>query len=108
MNGILVAALLGSSIAQARATPEPALSPDRMTAIRHLARQECGACHGLTFRGGLGSPLTPEALAGKPDESLVATMLSGRPGTPMPSWRPFLSEEEAKWLVYWLRQGALP
>ncbi len=102
------AALLLCCGSAAFAGAPPAPQPERMAVIRHLARQDCGACHGLTFHGGLGSPLTPEALKDKPDESLAAVILNGRPGTPMPPWRPFLTEEEAKWLVYWLKQGAPP
>ncbi len=78
----------------------------RATAIRHLVRQDCGSCHGLTFKGGLGNPLTAEALAGRPDEALLATILNGRPGTAMPPWRSFLTEEEAKWVIKWLKDGA--
>jgi len=35
----------------------------------------------------------------KPAASLVATIVSGRPGTAMPPWRRFVSEAEAQWLV---------
>lgn len=71
----------------------------------HLVRQDCGACHGLTLGGGLGPPLTPSALADKPAESLVATVIHGRRGTPMPPFAPFLSEGEARWIVDHLKTG---
>lgn len=61
--------------------------------------QDCGSCHGLRLTGGLGPALTPEALRGKPRESLVATVLMGRPQTPMPPWAGLLSEDDAGWLV---------
>ncbi|WP_018151792.1 c-type cytochrome [Leeia oryzae] len=77
--------------------------PARQQALLHLLHQDCGACHGLTLKGGLGSPLTPQALSGKPMENLVATIMNGRPGTPMPPWKPFMSEAEAEWLVQWLQ-----
>ena len=95
-------ALLATSLCQqaAAAPAEP-----RAGALLQLLHNDCGACHGLSLKGGLGSPLTPQALAGKPVDSLVATILNGRPGTPMPPWRPFLSEEEAQWLVQLLQQG---
>lgn len=83
----------------------PAPTPERQQAIVHLVRQDCGACHGMTLQGGLGPPLTPEALAEKPTESLVATIRQGRPGTPMPPFAPFLSEDEARWTVEWLKKG---
>lgn len=83
-------------------------TPARAAELRHLLRQDCGACHGMTLQGGLGSPLTAAALAGKPEDSLLATLLDGRPGTAMPPWRPFLSEDEARWLIRQLQQGVAP
>lgn len=80
-------------------------SPARQQELRHLLREDCGACHGLTLKGGLGLPLTPEALRDKDDDGLRVTILQGRPGTPMPPWRPFLSEDEARWLVSQLKRG---
>ena len=83
--------------------PAPALS--RQKALIHLVRQDCGACHGLTLKGGLGSPLLPDALRDKPDEVLEATILHGRPGTAMPGWAVFLIESEVKWIVRQLKAG---
>lgn len=97
--------LVSANLALA-APPVSAPPPERAAVIRHLVRQDCGSCHGLTLKGGLGSPLTAEALAGRPDEALLATILNGRPGTAMPPWRPFLTEEEAKWVIQWLKDGA--
>jgi cytochrome c55X len=70
-----------------------------------LLRQDCGSCHGMTLAGGLGPALTPQALAGKSPQMLSAVILEGRPGTPMPPWRPFLSESEAAWLADMLKRG---
>ncbi|HEX5276364.1 MAG TPA: c-type cytochrome [Fluviicoccus sp.] len=80
-------------------------APARQQQLLHLLRDDCGACHGLTLKGGLGLPLTPEALRDKDDAGLLYTILDGRPGTPMPPWRPFLCEEEARWLVSQLKRG---
>lgn len=71
--------------------------------LHRLVREECGACHGLTLRGGLGSPLTAGALRDKPDALLTTTILDGRYGTAMPPWRAFLSAGEAQWIVDRLR-----
>ena len=100
------ALLFASEAVPASPLPQP---PDaaRRQALLHLLREDCGACHGLTRQGGLGSPLTAAALAGKPADSLVATILDGRPGTAMPPWRPFISEQEARWLVERLQQEPL-
>ena len=67
--------------------------------LRNLLHQDCGSCHGMRLTGGLGPALTPEALHGKPRELLIATVSEGRPGTPMPPWKPLLSEVEIAWLV---------
>lgn len=77
----------------------------RQAELRHLLVQDCGSCHGLSFKGGLGSPLTPQALAGKEPQALRDTILNGLPGTAMPPWRPFLTPEEASWLVQVLLEG---
>lgn len=70
-----------------------------------LVRQDCGSCHGLLLTGGLGPALTPAALRDRPLDSLAATILNGRPGTPMPPWRAFLSEADADWIARNLRDG---
>jgi cytochrome c55X len=80
-------------------------SPARQRELAHLLRQDCGSCHGLTLKGGLGPALTPEALRSRPPESLVATIVAGRPGTAMPPWARFLSESEARWLVDRMQSG---
>jgi cytochrome c55X len=41
----------------------------------------------------------------KPVEGLVATIYYGRPGTPMPPWKQFLSEADAAWIVQKLMSG---
>lgn len=53
----------------------------------------------MTLQGGLGPALLPANLQEKPAEGLVATIVYGRPGTPMPPWKQFLSEAEATWIV---------
>lgn len=79
----------------------------RQRELVELVRHDCGACHGLTLRGGLGPALTAQALAGKPSPWLTSVILNGRAGTPMPPWRPFLSEGEAAWVVEALKQGTI-
>ncbi len=81
------------------------LSAERQVELRSLLQQDCGSCHGLTLKGGLGPSLLPAALAGKSRESLLETVRNGRPGTAMPPWRPILSEQEIDWLVDRLLAG---
>ena len=105
---IHVAVLLGLtalavSTAQSAEPPQP--DPTRQKALVHLVRQDCGSCHGMRLAGGLGPALTPARLADWPDDALVATILHGRPGTAMPGWQRFVTEDEASWIVARLKQG---
>jgi len=84
---------------------EPAAA--RRDALVHLLRHDCGSCHGLTLAGGLGPPLTARALDGKPAAALEATILYGRPGTPMPPWHGMLSAAEVRWMVHVLKNGSV-
>lgn len=84
------------------------LTETRQAELKHLLIQDCGSCHGLRMKGGLGPALTPQDLAGKPRESLVATVIYGRPGTAMPPWDALLTEHEAGWLIDQLLQGVNP
>jgi cytochrome c55X len=83
------------------------VAPDlpRRRELLMLLHQDCGSCHGMRLTGGLGPALTPAALVTRPAASLVATIVSGRPGTAMPPWRRFVSEAEAQWLVARMVRG---
>ena len=76
--------------------------PARASELEHMVIQDCGSCHGLTMKGGLGSPLTRDVLDGAPPEALASIILDGVPGTAMPPWRPLLTEAEALWIAEYL------
>ncbi len=102
--------LLRWSLGLALAVTPPVLSAEAPSAERRqeltgLLLHDCGSCHGLTLQGGLGPPLTPDRLQDKPADFLAVTILYGRPGTPMPPWRPFLTDAEAQWLAQTLKEG---
>lgn len=86
------------------ATPALAggLAPERAAELERLVRQDCGSCHGMTLKGGLGSDLRADALMGKDPGVLAEIILDGVPGTAMPPWRPLLSEGEALWIAQYL------
>jgi cytochrome c55X len=97
---------LASAIAIVPASAnEAGLDTARLT---NLVREDCGSCHGLTLKGGLGKPLTPDHLRAWNHEQLVSIILNGVPGTPMPPWRPLLSEAEVQWIAERLQKGDLP
>ena len=81
------------------------IGPSRASELAYLIRQDCGSCHGMTLKGGLGAPLLPEMLADKHEDALAAIILDGMPGTPMPPWRPLLTDAEAAWIVRALKEG---
>lgn len=89
--------------------PAPAMAeaPDagRQAQLLYLLKHDCGSCHGMTRKGGLGPALLPANLRDFPVEFLVTTILDGRPGTPMPPWRGELSGADALWLVEALNRG---
>jgi len=102
MKAVLAALAIlasGATVA-ADAPPEP-----RRSEIVNMVRQDCGSCHGLTMKGGLGPPLVPQAVAQKDPELMRAIILNGLRGTPMPPWRPFLSDDEAMFVVQLLKKG---
>ncbi len=95
--------MLPSMAAQSAQSEPP--TPERQRELVRMVRQDCGSCHGMQLTGGLGPALTREALAGKPVESLQATIFHGRPGTPMPGWQSMLSATDARWIAERLQAG---
>jgi len=81
------------------------VDPVRQTELLYLLKHDCGSCHGMTRKGGLGPALLPANLRDRPPQLMVNTVLYGRPGTPMPPWRGLLTEQEVQWLVDALRSG---
>ena len=105
---VLIGAAVVSALASAADARPEAPDPERARELIHIVRQDCGSCHGLTLKGGLGPALTVEALADKPAEGLVATIIGGRPGTPMPPFSTIVTEPEAEWIVDQLLRGFPP
>lgn len=99
----LVFASAAAALVSGAYAAEPA--PERRAQLVEIVRQDCGACHGLTLKGGLGPSLLPAALDEKDRVSLQYTILDGRRGTAMPPWRPFMREDEALWIVDTLKKG---
>lgn len=95
------------SVLASEVMAEPAVVPSavRRAELVTLVRQDCGSCHGLTLKGGLGPALLPENLKDMPADSLKAVILQGRPGTAMPPWHRFMNDAEAQWVVSNLQKG---
>ncbi|WP_431857859.1 c-type cytochrome [Azospirillum sp.] len=104
MRNVLLLAAVVMTAAPAWAG-DPIPSPARQSELDYMLRQDCGSCHGMTFKGGLGSPLLPEHLEGKSEDALADVVLDGIPGTPMPPWRSLLTHSEARWMIARLLRG---
>ncbi|WP_371225053.1 c-type cytochrome [Roseovarius sp. 2305UL8-3] len=80
---------------------EQAIDPE---ALQRLVHQDCGSCHGLTLKGGLGPDLRAQNLEHYEADILAGVILDGIPGTAMPPWRPLITEAEAEWIANYLLQ----
>ncbi len=80
------------------------LSSARQAELLNMLKHDCGSCHGLPPKGGLGPSLMADAIADKTDALLFDAIQNGRAGTAMPAWRPFLNAEETHWMIQRLRQ----
>ncbi len=100
---VLAAGMVAGALAFTPASAD--VSADRADALTNLLLHDCGACHGLTLKGGLGPPLLPSRIGWKSEDVLADVILDGVPGTPMPPWRFEIAPEEAVWLVRLLKQG---
>jgi cytochrome c55X len=97
--------LAASIVAVVAGAAEP--GADKQEALKYMLRHDCGSCHGMRLTGGLGPPLTREALAGRPVEFVAATILLGREGTAMPPWQGLIDADEARWLAGYLVDGEM-
>ena len=86
---------------------EQSLSNKRKAQLNHIVKQDCGSCHGMTLKGGLGPALLVENLRGKPLLFIKNTILYGRDGTAMPPWKNLLTEQEALWISQQLKAGKI-
>jgi len=83
------------------------LTSARKEQLTHIVQQDCGSCHGMTLKGGLGPALLPENIQDKPLFFLQNTILYGRPGTAMPPWKTLLTDQEALWISQQLKAGKI-
>jgi cytochrome c55X len=85
-----------------------AVTPERAGELERLVRQDCGSCHGMTLKGGLGPDIRAERMSRLETDTIAAIVLDGVPGTPMPPWRPLISEADAQWIARYLAKGSRP
>jgi cytochrome c55X len=99
--------IAGLALAAALLAPGARAEPPagRQDELLYRLRQDCGSCHGMTLKGGLGPALLPDVLAERPENDLAAVILNGVPGTPMPPWAFEITDDEARWLARRLKEG---
>lgn len=90
-------------------TEENTITPSskRQQELLHLLKQDCGSCHGMLLKGGLGPPLLVQNFENKSIELITNIILFGRSGTAMPPWQGLLSAQDAKWLAQQLKIGII-
>lgn len=103
--------ILGTSLlAPQNAMAEAAITEvnaTRQNELVYFLKHDCGSCHGMTLKGGLGPALLPETLSAQPKEYLVTTILEGRKNTAMPPWKSMLSRKDALWITEQLQSGLI-
>ncbi len=90
------------AVALATATTVLATETLDPTALKRLVHQDCGSCHGLTLKGGLGPDLRAQTIEHYDVDILKSVILDGIPDTAMPPWRPLMTEAEADWVARYL------
>lgn len=104
---ILLAATLLLVTSAHAAYAEP-VSPKRAVELERLIRHDCGSCHGMSLKGGLGPDIRASRFDGVPSHAIATLILDGVPGSAMPPWRPLLSEADADWIAAYLTKGSAP
>lgn len=84
------------------------MSSARQDELLYLLKHDCGSCHGMTLKGGLGPALLPQTLAAQPRDYIVTTIMQGRKDTAMPGWSSMLTQSDAAWLAEQLQNGLVP
>ena len=60
LTQLSIVAVLSLAQASPVIADAPPLDPD---ALKRLVHQDCGSCHGMTLKGGLGPDIRPETLS---------------------------------------------
>ena len=100
----IVALMFAQSFAQ---TAIAEVDTARQNELLYFIKHDCGSCHGMTLKGGLGPALLPKTLSAQPTDYLVTTIMEGRKNTAMPPWKTMLSHDDAIWIAEQLQNGSV-
>lgn len=103
VRSLLLAAVL-SAMAAVSASADSTVSAHEQQ-LEHLLKHDCGSCHGMTMKGGLGPPLLPASLKERDEDDIVQMILHGSPAKAMPPWGALLTASDARWIARRLKQG---
>ena len=103
-DGVIIALLTAPIILQ---TANAEVNAERQNELLYFIKHDCGSCHGMTLKGGLGPALLPATLSGQPKDYLVTTIMEGRKNTAMPPWKIMLSQDDAIWITEQLQSGLI-
>lgn len=78
------------------------ITAPRAAELKNMVLQDCGSCHGLTRKGGLGPDIRAKTLAGYEPAGLAVIIKHGIDDTAMPPWGPLLSDNEINWIAEYL------
>jgi len=81
------------------------ITDKRQRELQHLVLHDCGSCHGMTLKGGLGPALTSAAIIDKNVAVLSTIISTGVPGKAMPPWKNILTKDEINWISRQLKAG---
>lgn len=90
--------------AAAPAKAAPAVSKEIMEKGEKIYFDRCAGCHGTLRTGATGPKITPDRTRELGTEALKTTIANGRPGTAMPPWKQFLSEDEINTMALYIQQ----
>jgi len=104
---LLMIFLTPPALSIAGETSKQSINVERQKELTYMVRQDCGSCHGMTLKGGLGPSLLAQRVSVLPKQYLIDAVTQGRHGTPMPPWGPLLKQNEIEWIVEQLQSGSL-
>lgn len=102
----IIIAICALSISNQVQANQANVNHERAAELTHIVKQDCGSCHGMTLKGGLGVAILPADLEGKSVEYLTFVIINGRENTAMPPWKEILTPKEAKWIAEQLKEGS--
>ncbi|MFA5215461.1 cytochrome D1 domain-containing protein [Sulfuricurvum sp.] len=94
--------ILSITLAGALLASIPLIAGESKMDVAKMFEKECQGCHGPNHEGGVGSSLDPKIIGKKNAYFLVETIMGGRAGTAMPSFKGKMNKEDADKMVDYL------